>query len=84
LIIICLCFEVNARYSTYSQYTPFLPDENKGSYMVWNQSEEKWEEIDESELRVGQILRVEKYLESNNKLNPVNLLPLAFASNNKY
>jgi hypothetical protein len=32
---------------------------------------------------VGQVVRIEKYLESHNKLNPTNLLPLAFASGNK-
>lgn len=37
----------------------------------------------ESDLRVGQLLMVEKYLESNPKLNPVNLLPIATASNSK-
>jgi hypothetical protein len=55
-----------------------------GSYRVWNRAEGRWEETDGSDLCVGQVVIVEKFLESNPKLNPANLLPLAFASGSKY
>lgn len=84
LVVLCLAFEVNARYSTYRQYASCLPEENLGSYRVWNRGEGRWEEAEAGELRVGQVVIVEKYLESNGKLNPANLLPLAFASGSKY
>jgi hypothetical protein len=84
LVLICIFFEVHARYRTYRTFTGGQDGEDKGQYRTWSTEEHQWEMTDFTNLKEGQIILVERYLETNPRLNPTNLLPLAYASSNRY
>jgi hypothetical protein len=40
LLVICIVFEVKARYATYGHYSTFLSEDGGSVYRVWNKSDE--------------------------------------------
>jgi hypothetical protein len=83
LVILCILFEMNAKYRTYCSFS-VKPRQNQSSYSTWNQERGVWEKIELHHLREGQIIKVERYFEQDPRLNPTNLLPIAYASRSRY
>ena len=84
-VSLCIFFEVYARYSTYVNFThKYQRKVEQVQYTTWNPDRSEWEQTDLKDLREGQIILVNRYLESDPRLNPTTLLPIAYASKNRY
>lgn len=78
ILLLCILLDVHARYSTYRHYMQDSRQgqgQSEGKHEVWNHEGQHWKKVSESQLRVGQIIRVKSYLYSNIR-NPVNMLPI--------
>lgn len=61
-VILCIFFEVYARYSTYKNFThKYHQKVEQVQYTTWNPDKSEWEHTQLKDLREGQIIMVERY-----------------------
>ena len=86
MVLICIGFEMHARYNTYQHFAHQRKDKIKDKevkYQTWNLEKQAWENTEMGDLMEGQIIKVERYLETDPRINPTNLLPIAYASRSR-
>lgn len=89
-----ICIEIVGRFFTFKFYTR-QHYFNDADYLYWHPYQKRWVEIEQKQIKVGQIIKIKQKLsikmQESNQVNeqakirtPVNILPLAVGAGEKY